>query len=389
MIEAASRTRRRFRHPRSRQRLRHRPGRRAAVARPRPQRSAPRRARCRPRTSRRASPNWCSRSVRAPAAASRPRRSASTEDSRRRPGARLPRRSDRRTARPRVEPVDEEAKRTRTPTWSPRTRTPRSPTTTADDEATERAKPRARTARRVVAVAAAVVAAVVVAPVKPAAEGEEDAEGVEEDGEAVVPVEPEAESEVARSRPVTVRPVVAVAVAVAVRTPARQRTTRSTSSSASASRAAVAASRQRRGHRHRGLHPHGGQEAAPSRGPDRRSPAHADPERVGVPGPPRGRGPAHADPPDRRLLPDRRARGRDPRRALRRPGFGHVDDRQHLPRPDPERAAVDGGSLRRHRPRSQRRAVRRRGRLGVLRRHQRRTARSSGSSSPASRCWCR
>ena len=38
-------------------------------------------------------------------------------------------------------------------------------------------------------------------------------------------------------------------------------------------------------HQRRGLHPDRGQEAAPPRGPGGRSPARADPERVGVPGP--------------------------------------------------------------------------------------------------------
>ena len=49
------------------------------------------------------------------------------------------------------------------------------------------------------------------------------------------------------------------------------------------------------------------------------------------------------------------------------------DGRQRLPRPDPERAAGDGGRVRRHRPRAQRCALRRRGQL-LARRPGRRAA---------------
>ncbi len=62
--------------------------------------------------------------------------------------------------------------------------------------------------------------------------------------------------------------------------------------------------------------------------------------------------------------PDRCARRRRAGRALRREGRGGEPHRQRLPRPGAERAAQHGGRIRRHRPRSQRRALLWRGRLG-------------------------
>ena len=57
-------------------------------------------------------------------------------------------------------------------------------------------------------------------------------------------------------------------------------------------------------------------------------------------------------------------------------------DRQRLPRPRAERAAVHGGCVRRHRPRSQRGALRRRGRLGLLRRRRPESQGREGARSP-------
>ena len=74
---------------------------------------------------------------------------------------------------------------------------------------------------------------------------------------------------------------------------------------------------------------------------------------------------------------------------------GREPHRQRLPRPRAERAAQHGGRLRRHRPRPQRRAVLRRGRLGGRRGRRRgrrprtRPAASSSRSSPATACSCR
>ena len=65
----------------------------------------------------------------------------------------------------------------------------------------------------------------------------------------------------------------------------------------------------------------------------------------------------------RRPDPDRGARGRRARRALRGQGQPPVAGRQRLPGQGAERAAVHGGRLRRHRQGPQRRAVRRRGQL--------------------------
>ena len=98
-----------------------------------------------------------------------------------------------------------------------------------------------------------------------------------------------------------------------------------------------------------------GREAGRRRAPDR--------ERGRVPGPPRVGRPGHGDPPARRPHPDRRARGQGPRRALRRPRVADLADRQRLPRPGAERAAVHGGGLHRHRQGPQRGPVRRRGQL--------------------------
>ena len=61
--------------------------------------------------------------------------------------------------------------------------------------------------------------------------------------------------------------------------------------------------------------------------------------------------------------PDRRARGEHPRAALRHAPRVPFDGGQRLPGSHPERAPRDGGSVRRHRPGTQRRPVRGRGQL--------------------------
>ena len=83
------------------------------------------------------------------------------------------------------------------------------------------------------------------------------------------------------------------------------------------------------------------------------------PDRGGVPCPAGVGGAADGRAPARRADPDRGARGRRPGGALRVVGVELVDDRQRLPWSRPERAAQHGGSLRRHRPRPERRALRR------------------------------
>ncbi|MFD2349883.1 hypothetical protein ACFSTC_11745 [Nonomuraea ferruginea] len=91
--------------------------------------------------------------------------------------------------------------------------------------------------------------------------------------------------------------------------------------------------------------------------------ASADHHRVGVPGPPRVRRPDDGGAPPGRPHADRGAGGRHPRRALRQPRGQPVLRRQRLPRQGAERAAVDGGRVRRRRQGAQRRPVRGRGQL--------------------------
>ena len=62
---------------------------------------------------------------------------------------------------------------------------------------------------------------------------------------------------------------------------------------------------------------------------------------------------------------------------------------QHLPRPGAERAAVDGGRVRRHRPRPQRRALRGRGRLGRRRARRQGPTHRAGALHAATACSCR
>ena len=130
---------------------------------------------------------------------------------------------------------------------------------------------------------------------------------------------------------------------------------------------------QRRDSGHHRIDAAGGQASAPPRRPRCRAAPSADPERGRVPGPPRGRragdggarqGPHRAAARGRPLHPDRGARRRRRRRTFRDVGGLGVAGRQHLSGHRAERAAVDGGGVRRHRPWPQRRAVRRRGELG-------------------------
>ena len=112
-----------------------------------------------------------------------------------------------------------------------------------------------------------------------------------------------------------------------------------------------------------GFHQAGGQEAAAPRGPGDRPPPPAHRHRVGVPRPPRVGRAVHGGPPAQGPHPDRGARGRRAGRALREPVQPPVLRRQRLPGQGPERAAVDGGRLRRRRQGPQRGALRRRGEL--------------------------
>ena len=145
-----------------------------------------------------------------------------------------------------------------------------------------------------------------------------------------------------------------------------------------------------RDHQHRRVHPPRGQEAASSRGSRGRSSARADRQRGGVPGPPRVRRPGDGHPAEGRPDPDRRARGQGPRRALRRARVADLADRQRLPRPRPERAALDGGGVHRHRQGPQRRALRRRGQLVGGRPQGRPAAQDRvGALLRARRSWCR
>ena len=178
--------------------------------------------------------------------------------------------------------------------------------------------------------------------------------------------------------PRTVSAAVAGVAVGAARTAPRRPTTRPRSSSGSASRApAEGQPRRSPGSRARpGWRPSA---SAAGRAERRAVAGRRSCQRGRVPGPPRVGGPQDDHPAARRSLPDRRARGRHPRRALRRPGVGGVADRQRLPRPGAERPALDGGRVHRHRPRPQRRALRRRGRLGLVRRRRASSARSRRS----------
>ena len=128
---------------------------------------------------------------------------------------------------------------------------------------------------------------------------------------------------------------------------------------------AHAAQPQRRRALDQGLDPSRGQEAAQARGARVGPPPPADHHRVGVPRPP---GVGRADdggPPARRPHPDRRARGRRARRALRQPDVAPVLRGQRVFGQGAERAALDGGGVRRHRQGQERRALRRRGRTST------------------------
>ena len=134
----------------------------------------------------------------------------------------------------------------------------------------------------------------------------------------------------------TAPPVAAVAAAVAGRPVARgrrcrwRRTIRPTPSCTSAPRAPrPPRSDSGRDPGHQRFHPAGGQASAPPRRPRRRPSPAADPDRGRVPGPPRGRRAGHGRPRQgphrtaargRALHPDRGARGRRRRRALRHLG---------------------------------------------------------------------
>ena len=120
---------------------------------------------------------------------------------------------------------------------------------------------------------------------------------------------------------------------------------------------------RRRGAGRPRVHPAGGQAPAAQGRARLRAPPPAGHHRVGVPGPARGGGPGHGGPAARGADPDRGPRGQGARRALRGPGRPPVPGRQRLPRQGPERPAVDGGRLRRHRQGPQRRPVRGRGEL--------------------------
>ena len=155
---------------------------------------------------------------------------------------------------------------------------------------------------------------------------------------------------------------------------------------------------QHRDQGHRRLDPAGGQAATPSRRARCRTAPPAGIDRGGIPGPPRGRrtsdggarpGPHRAAAPGRALHPDRGARRRHRRRAFRHVGGFRVPGGQHLPGDRAERAAVDGGGLRRHRSRPQRRALRRRGQLGGRRISAGPSARSNRPSNPATTSWSR
>ncbi len=126
-------------------------------------------------------------------------------------------------------------------------------------------------------------------------------------------------------------------------------------------RARPRAERQRRRAVGPGVHQARGEEAAASRRPGHRPPPPADRHRVGVPRPPRVGRAVHGGPPAQGPHPDRRARRRRAGRALREPVQPSVLRRQRLPGQGPERAAVDGGRLRRRRQGPQRGALRRRG----------------------------
>ena len=142
----------------------------------------------------------------------------------------------------------------------------------------------------------------------------------------------------------------------------RVRTIRTTPSCTSGSRGCrrrtrrpvVPARRLQRGAGRPRLDPAGGQAAAPARLPGLVPAPPADPDRGGIPGPPGVRRAGHGGPATRRPRPGGAARGRHPGRALRLPDRVGLDDRQRLPGQGAERAAVDGGRLRRHRPRPQR-----------------------------------
>ena len=107
-----------------------------------------------------------------------------------------------------------------------------------------------------------------------------------------------------------------------------------------------------------GLHPPGGQAAAAPRVPGLRASSARD-HRGRVPGSPGVRGSADDRAPEGRAHPDRRPGGRGAGRALRVPDPAGLPDRQRLPREGAERAALHGGGVHRHRPRAQRRALRR------------------------------
>ena len=127
-------------------------------------------------------------------------------------------------------------------------------------------------------------------------------------------------------------------------------------------------------------------QAAPSRRDDRirgaRCRGAGAPSRSGAQRPAdRSLPDVRAGPPD--VDPGRRAGGSHADRALRQPSGRrrHPDPREHLPRPGAERAAGDGGRVRRHRHAEERRAVPRR--RAVRRRGHRREGRQ-----PAHRADC-
>ena len=124
-------------------------------------------------------------------------------------------------------------------------------------------------------------------------------------------------------------------------------------SQANASAGSAAPAVQRGAGRPR-LDPAGGQAAAPARLPGLLPAPPADPDRGRVPGPAGVRRAGDGGPAARRPGAGGAARGRHPGRALRVPDRVRFDDRQRLPGQGAERAAVDGGGVRRHRPRPQR-----------------------------------
>ena len=154
-------------------------------------------------------------------------------------------------------------------------------------------------------------------------------------------------------------------------------------------RARPRAERQRRRAVGQGIDPARGQEAAAPRRPGDRPPPAADRHRVGVPRPPRVGRADHGGPPAQGPHPDRGARRRRAGRALREPVQPPVLRRQRLPGQGPERAAVDGGRLRRRRQGPQRGALRRRGQLRRQRAGGPAQADRVGAQGRASRWSCR